>query len=145
MRRWQKGTSNKMDVVIDANILFSILIKHSKTEELLFQEDLHIFAPEFLFEEFEKYRELIHSKTDKTPDEFEQFLKIIRKRVIIIPKEESMKFFDEAYEISPDKNDAQYFALALKLKCNLWSNDKKLKEQKAVNVYSSEDLIKIFL
>ena len=88
---------------------------------------------------------MIHSKTDKTPDEFEQFLKIIRKRVIIIPKEESMKFFDEAYEISPDKNDAQYFALALKLKCNLWSNDKKLKEQKAVNVYSSEDLIKIFL
>jgi len=63
-----------MDVVIDANILFSILIKHSKTEELLFQEDLHIFAPEFLLEEFEKYKELILKKTDKTSNEFEQFL-----------------------------------------------------------------------
>jgi len=133
-----------MDVVIDANILFSILIKHSKTEELLFQEDLHIFAPEFLFEEFEKYKELIIKKTDKTSDEFEHFLKIIRKRIVIIPNEESSIFLAEANRISPDKKDVDYFALALKLKCNIWSNDKRLKEQKAINVYSSDELIKIF-
>ena len=48
-----------MDLVIDANILFSILIKSGKTEELLFKEDIHLFAPEFIFEEFEKYKNLI--------------------------------------------------------------------------------------
>jgi len=48
-----------MDLVIDANILFSVLIKKGKTEELLFKDTLHLFAPEFFFDEFEKYRKLI--------------------------------------------------------------------------------------
>ncbi len=43
-----------MDLVIDANILFSVLIRKGKTEELLFEDDLHLFAPEFIFEEFRK-------------------------------------------------------------------------------------------
>ena len=45
-----------MDLVIDANIFFSILIRKGKSEDILFQEDLHLFAPEFLFEEFDKYK-----------------------------------------------------------------------------------------
>ena len=36
-----------------------------------------------------------------------------------------------------------YFALALKLNCGIWSNDKKLKNQDKVKVYSTEDLLKI--
>ena len=48
-----------MDLILDANILFSILIKSGKSEEILFQEDLHIFVPEFIFEEFAKYKSLI--------------------------------------------------------------------------------------
>lgn len=42
-----------MDLVVDANILFSVLIKKGKTEELLFKDTIHLFAPEFLFDEFE--------------------------------------------------------------------------------------------
>ena len=41
-----------MEVVIDANILFSILIKTGKAEEILFDDDLTVYAPEFIFEEF---------------------------------------------------------------------------------------------
>lgn len=43
-----------MDIVLDANILFSILIKDSKNGELLFNERIHFYAPEFIFEEFRK-------------------------------------------------------------------------------------------
>ena len=35
-----------------------------------------------------------------------------------------------------------YFALELKLNWGIWSNDKKLKEQNKVKVYSTEDLLK---
>ena len=52
-----------MDLVIDVNVLFSALIKRGKTEELLFKEAFHLFAPEFLFDEFEAYRERILEKT----------------------------------------------------------------------------------
>ena len=43
-----------MILVIDANILFSALIKNSLTAELLFEPTLKLYAPEFLIEEFMK-------------------------------------------------------------------------------------------
>ena len=58
-----------MDLVVDANVLFSVLIKRGKTEDLIFEEDLHLFAPEFIFEEFEKYKEDILKKTERTTED----------------------------------------------------------------------------
>ena len=37
-----------MDLVVDANIFFSALIRQGKTEELMFEPSLHLFAPEFI-------------------------------------------------------------------------------------------------
>ena len=133
-----------MDLVIDANILFSILIKYENNEDLLFQEDLHIFAPEFLFEEFEKYKSLILEKTEREEKDFDKFLGILKKKIKIIPNEEIELFIEEAKSICPDEKDIDYFALALKLKCGIWSNDKELKEQNKIKVYSTNDLIQSF-
>ena len=63
-----------MDLVVDANVLFSVLIKRGKTEELIFEEDLHLFAPEFIFEEFEKYKEDILKKTERTTEDFDELM-----------------------------------------------------------------------
>lgn len=51
-----------MELVIDANILFSALIKKSVTAELIFNENLMLYAPDFFIEEFVKYQELITKK-----------------------------------------------------------------------------------
>ncbi len=133
-----------MDLVVDANILFSALIISGKTEELFFEEDLHLFAPEFLFEELSKYYQLILDKTGRTQEELEELLTILKKKIKVIPNEETDKFIQLAREICPDKNDADYFALAMKLRCPLWSNDKELKKQKLIVVYSTEELVKMF-
>jgi len=133
-----------MDLVIDANILFSVLIKKGKTEEIIFEEDLHLFAPEFIFEEFSKYEELIREKTERDEGEFERLIDIFKKKIKTTSNEETQSYITKAKEISPDKDDADYIALALKLRCPLWSNDKELKKQKEVLVYSTEDLVKIF-
>lgn len=133
-----------MDLVIDANILFAVLIKTGKSEELIFHDDFHLFAPEFIFEEFKKYRELILSKTNRKKEEFDKLITILKKKIKIIPNEETEKYLDKAKKISPDEKDADYFALALKLNCTIWSNDKKLKEQNAIKIYSTEELAEIF-
>lgn len=133
-----------MDLVIDANILFSVLIKSGKTEELIFEPELHLFAPEFIFEEFEKYKDKILEKTERSEEEFSKLLEILKKRIKTIPNEETQKYLQEARKICPDKKDIDYFALALRLKCYLWSNDKELKNQKIVKIYSTEELIKMF-
>lgn len=134
-----------MDLVIDANVLFSVLIKKGKTEELLFEEDLHVFAPEFIFEEFEKYEGLIMEKTERSKEDFSKLIEILKKHIKTIPSEETEKFIPEAEKICPDKKDTDYFALALKLKCPLWSNDRILKtKQNIIEVYSTEDLMRMF-
>lgn len=135
---------SKMDLVIDANILFSVLIKRGKTEELILHEDTHVFAPEFIFEEFDKYTNLIKEKTERSKEELDEMLDILKKKIKTIPNEETEKFIPEAQKICPDPSDVEYFALALKLHCPLWSQDKALKQQKVIKVYSTEELNKLF-
>lgn len=44
-----------MNVVVDANIIFAVLIREGFTSHLLFSERFHLFTPEYVFTEFEKY------------------------------------------------------------------------------------------
>ncbi|MFA5797760.1 MAG: PIN domain-containing protein [Candidatus Woesearchaeota archaeon] len=133
-----------MDLVIDANVLFSVLIKRGKTEELILHEDIQLFAPEFIFEEFDKYTKLIIEKTERSKEELDEILDVLKKKIKTIPNEETEKSLSEAQIICPDKDDVEYFALALKLHCPLWSQDKALKQQNIIKVYSTEELNKMF-
>jgi predicted nucleic acid-binding protein len=57
--------------------------------------------------------------------------------------EELSEFVQEAENITPDPDDMVYFALALRMKCPIWSNDKKLKEQEKVKVYNTHELVNL--
>ena len=133
-----------MDLVVDANILFAALIKKGATAKLLYLDDLHLYAPEFLLEEFEKYRDLIMKKTSRSSEEFDRVLEVFSHRIYFVPKEETMSLIESARNISPDPDDAMYFAVALRVGASIWSNDKRLKGQESVPVYSTTDLIARF-
>jgi len=134
-----------MDLVVDANVFFSILIKKGKTEEIMLETDLHLFCPEFIFEELEKYKEEILRKTKRTEKEYKDIFDVVKKKIKTIPNEETEKYMDEARRISPDKKDIDYFALALKMKSGIWSNDKPIKnKQNEVRIYNTEELVKMF-
>ena len=134
-----------MDLVVDANEIFAALIKESKAYELIFDERLHLFSTEFFFTEFEEHSKEIREKTGKTEEELNNLLDVLIKRIALVPMEELLPYLDEAEKISPDPDDVAYIALALKLKCAIWSQDRKLKEnQSKVQVYSTEDLVKMF-
>ncbi len=132
-----------MDLVVDANILFAGLIKDNLTAELLFCERLHLFAPEYLFSEFEKYEDLILKKTSRSKDEFHGVISLLRDRMEIYPIEDFKEYLTEGEKISPDSNDSQYFALALYLGASIWSNDKVLKKQVKIKVISTGELIQL--
>ena len=132
-----------MDLVIDANVLFSALIKDSFAYNLLFGGSFHLFTPEYIFTELEKYKEEILKKTERTTEEFFRLLETLKRRIVIFPLEELVPYVEEAENITPDPDDVAYFALALKLNCAIWSNDKKLKEQNKIKVYNTHELSKI--
>ena len=132
-----------MDLVIDANILFAALIKKSGTSEILFKHTL--YAPEFIFLEFRKYKDELKAKTHRNEEDFNELFDIFERTVILIPKEEIQPFLAKAEKISPDPKDVSYIALALKLNCAIWSNDKPLKEkQKEVKIFSTTELMNLF-
>lgn len=130
-----------MELVIDANILFSALIKDGITTEILFESNLKLFSPDFLIEEYIKYENMILKKTSRTREGITQIMHMLKKIITVVPKEEYSNFMKEADNVSPDKKDVMYFALALKLNIPLWSNDKKLKEQDKIMVYSTEEIL----
>ncbi len=55
-----------MDIVIDANVLFSALIKDSFAYTILFSGSFHLFTPEYIFTELEKHKDEILEKTERT-------------------------------------------------------------------------------
>jgi len=128
--------------VIDANILFASLIKDSLTAELLLSDKLILYAPEFLFDEFKKYEEYILEKTNRSKEDFEHYLTILREEIEIIPENIINPFIQKAEKFSPDEKDTVYLACALAINSKVWSNDKKLKEdQKEIDVITTEELI----
>lgn len=132
-----------MDLVVDANVLFAALIKDNFSYHLLFSGKFHLFTPEYIFTEFEKHKEEILEKTERTTEEFFHLLDILKRRISLIPLEELTEYVEEAEKITPDPDDMAYFALALRLKCAIWSNDKKLKEQDKIKIYHTHELSKI--
>lgn len=140
-----KDMHNKMKLVIDANILMSALIAtQGKTYDLIFNQRINLIAPEFLIEEIEKYEEEILEKSGLSDSDLELFLSLISSEIELIPKEEFKDFNIQAKKISPDPFDTEYFALAIKMRCSIWSNDKRLKEQKMIKVYNTSELLKLF-
>ncbi len=132
-----------MELVVDANVLFSALIKESFSYNLLFNEKFHLFTSEYIFTEFEKHKEEILKKTERITEEFFRLIEILKRRINIIPLEELIPYIEEAEKLTPDPDDMTYFALALKLNCAIWSNDKKLKDQNKIKVYNTHELSKI--
>ena len=133
-----------MNIIVDANILFSTLIKEGKSAEILINPLFNLYTPEFVLEEISKHKEEILNKTHRNEEEFEEILDVLNELIIIIPESDFNDKIKEAKKFSPDPDDVDYFALALKLNCPIWSEDKKLKEQDNIKIYSTSDLIKEF-
>ncbi|MDZ7688780.1 MAG: PIN domain-containing protein [Halobacteriales archaeon] len=133
-----------MKFVVDANVIFSAAIRDSKTAELLLRDDFALYAPESLFEEFEKYREILTEKTHRTDEEFERFVEVLRSRIETVPREAFADEMTEARKVSPDEKDAPYIALALSLDADLWTDDAELGEQDSVDVYTTTEVVEKF-
>lgn len=129
-----------MELVVDANILFSALIKNDYTYKKFFEQRLILYTPQEVFKEFKKHEKELLKKTTRTPTEFYKALSILEKRTIIVPTKELIPYVEQAENITPDPDDMIYFALALKVGCSIWSNDKALKQQEYVRIYHTHEL-----
>ena len=114
-----------MKLVVDADILFSFFLKNSKTREINSNVSKEIiYTPAFALEELLHHKEEICRKCKISEEKFKDLAR-------------------EASKISPHEKDISYFALALKIKCPIWSNEKAFKNQTKIKVFSPKDLIEV--
>ena len=133
-----------MLVVVDANELFSLLIRGSgNSEYIFFSNRAELIAPEFLLIEFEKYKEEILDKTHRSTTELSMLLSIFRRRIKFIPEQEFKDLLKEAAAHLPeDPKDAPYLALAMKYNALIWSEDRALKKTSPAKVSNTDELLK---
>ena len=140
-----------MLLVVDANVVFSALIREGSTLRLLefnsIFKIIELVAPEFLWDEIEEHKEEIIKKSKLSEEELEKVLGFIMSEIKAIPEEYFSEFLEETKDISPE-DDFPYVALALKLKsigleAKIWSNDKELKEilEGRVEVLSTKEIL----
>ncbi len=132
-----------MLLVVDATIFTSGLVARGFTLELFFSDKLQLIVPDWIFAEIEEHKEEILKRSGLSEDEFNLFINLLITRVDIVPAEEFKEYLSKAEKISPDPDDVQYFALALKHNCPVWSNDQDFKQQSVVKALTTEDVAKL--
>ncbi len=133
-----------MKLIIDNNILFSLMNPSSTNSFLFANLDAVFFAPFFIIKEFDKYEKDCLKKSKLSKQEFKQRKEIVFSKINFVEFDYFKNLIQTAESFCPDVDDVFYFALALKLNIPLWSNDKKLKEQREVIVLDTRDVIEFF-
>lgn len=130
-----------MKFVVDTNVLFTQFWKDSFTKELFNDPRLELYSPEFALEEIKHHMQDIIDKTAISKDEFIRLRLELTSLIEFIPLSEYSEKLKEVQRFIPDSSDIDFFGLAIKLECPLWSNDSELKKQSKVEVFTTEEII----
>lgn len=132
-----------MRLVADTTELFSFFNEKSKARELSLSTKLDLHSPEFSLEEIKEHKDKIVKSFSLTEPQFVLVNKLLNTVVKFVKEKEYSKLLSEAREISPDPDDVDFFALALKSNIPIWSEDKELKNQSRVKVLNTKELSKL--
>lgn len=141
-----------MKFVVDTNVLFTFFWKSSVFKKLANKPNLKLFSPEYALEEINRNSEEIIEKTKLSLEEFKNMRKDLAVIVEFIPINEYSSFLKRANLLAenlpkPEKTelegDIDFFALALKLKCPIWTNDKMFKKQQIISVFFTKEIIEL--
>lgn len=132
-----------MNIVIDANIIISALIKDSLTRKIILKSNCNFLFPELGIEEIYRYKNEIIQKSKLSENDFNILLLRLFKNIRIIPTDLIISKREEANKIMEkiDKNDAIFIATALTFNCQIWSEDKHFKMQKSIKTFTTKEIL----
>lgn len=130
-----------MKFTVDANILFSALLKRGATRKIWFDPQIELFAPKYLLVEFEKYRPFLQKKFKAAKEEFEVLCTKLVSHVLFVEDDELKAYLPAAKSLSNDPKDWLYLACALKLETLIWSSDKEFKKQLRIKTKNTAEML----
>lgn len=136
-----------MKLVIDTSILISALLKDSVTREILLFSSIDFLLPEYAFEEIEKHKDNISSRSGLGKEDIEVVLSLIIENIIIVPASKLKPYMEKAHKLigGTDPFDVPFVALALSIDNDgIWSNDKHFKNLKGIKIWKTSDVFNYF-
>ena len=130
-----------MILVIDANPFISGFLRNSTSRQVIISDKVILYSPEWLITEFENNESELMEKFPDSAD-FLETKKLLFKFIKLVPEQEYSMYLNEASKLTKHTHDIPYFAVALYLNCNIWSNEKSFEQQSKVNVYTTSELLK---
>ena len=116
-----------MKLTVDANVLFSALLKAGLTRRLIFDMRLSLYVPRSILAEYEKYAKELETRSKLGSKEFFELSKLVLSRVSVVPDEEIGPYIPAATHLCSDPKDIAYIACALAEGTVLWTRDRTLK------------------
>lgn len=129
---------------MNTNIIMKALIKNSKVRVILLNPNHQFYLPEYAIEEIEKHLPLLMEKTGLPGEEINLALSILLTNIQVVHSENISAKWNEAEEIMGpiDKGDIPFIAASLSIACDgIWSDDKDLKRQRKIKVWSTQEII----
>ena len=121
-----------MKIVVDTNIVFSaILNSQSGIGQILLYSDKSVkfYSPRYLQTEIQNHIQKIKKHTSLSESEIEEIIEAIYSKINFISEEfipkEVLIVADELTS-DVDYDDVMFVALAIHLRCKLWTGDKNL-------------------
>ena len=135
-----------MELVLDANILVAGFLRAATTRELLVDERLALWAPEYSLTEAERVLtspRLRRRLGELSAADVRLILTMLTVHVQVVPAVTYRHHLPIAQHLAPHTEDAPYLALALHLRLPVWSNDAGLKTQSRVPIYTTTELLQL--
>lgn len=138
-----------MNIIVDINIVFSAMWNSNGriANILLRQTILKIYSPTYLLLELSNHKEKLSSKLQLDNQQFLELQYIVTRRITFVDEEQiSIQNWLKAEELTAnvDMDDIAFVALALELKCPLWTGDRRLsKSLNEIKVYQTAQLDKL--
>lgn len=124
-----------MKVVLDANRLFSALLRDGSTRKALYDTAATLYAPAFLRTEFEKHHAELQRRSGLSAADLARLVEQVFAQVEWVPDDLIQPHVPAAAAAlaAVDPDDVPYLATALAVGADaIWSEDKGLDEQTLV-------------
>lgn len=130
-----------MKLVIDTNRIIAALIRNSASRALLIHPPFSFYIPDSALTEISRHASLLCTKARLDRKTFENVLATLFACIHVVAQDEYANCLSEAKKLITDADDVPFLALALAMKIPIWTDDKHFRQQKRVEVYTTNDLI----
>ena len=129
--------------MLDTNVILKALIKDSLVRGILLGSSHEFLIPEYAIDETKKHLDVAAKRSGLSEDEIISVMDTLLTNIRVIPADKVLSKWKEAEEVMAriDEDDVPFVAASMSVSCDgIWSDDKDLRRQNKVKVWTTKDV-----